>query len=108
MSKSNSQVSFDSILEALRSQRRRQLLIHVLEKNPREEAKQVDELDFDGDEEEFLVQLHHVDLPKLDEMGFISWDRETGKIVKGPQFDEIRPLLEMLRRHDDALPDGWL
>lgn len=100
--------SIDRMLEALQSRPRRRLLVNLSQKNPRDEAKQVDELDAKGDEEAFLTQLHHVDLPKLDEMGFIEWDRQTGKIIRGPQFAEIQPLVEIMMNHDDELPDDWL
>lgn len=100
--------TFDQMLEALQSRRRRQLLVNLVEKNPRDETKQVKELDVTGDEEEFLVTLRHVDLPKLEERGFIEWNRQTGEIVKGPQFGEIQPLVKMMIRHEDELPNDWL
>ncbi|WP_210424941.1 DUF7344 domain-containing protein [Halorussus halobius] len=42
------------------------------------------------------VDVYHNHLPKLDDLGFVSWDRETGVVAPGPQFEEIRPLLELL------------
>lgn len=96
------------MLDALRSRPRRQLLVNLLEPNPRDESKLVEELDFHTGEDEFLARLHHSELPKPDNMGYISWDRKSGEIVKGPAFDEIRPLLALMAAHDDELPDDWI
>jgi hypothetical protein len=37
--------------------------------------------------------LYHVHLPKLSEMGFVSWDRENGTVAPGPRWEELEPLL---------------
>lgn len=98
----------NEMLDALGSRPRRQLLLHLAERNPRNETEQVDELDFYEDEAAFVTRLHHTELPKLDEMGYISWDRETGEIVTGPEFPEICPLVRLMAVHEDELPDGWI
>lgn len=54
------------------------------------------------------IRLYHIHLPKLAAAGFIEWDREANKVEKGPQFEEIRPLLELMEEHRETLPDGWL
>jgi len=54
------------------------------------------------------VNLEHVHLPKLADMGFIEWDRESGDLSKGPNWDEIAPLLQLMYDHQDELPDEWL
>ena len=45
--------------------------------------------------ESFEIALYHNHLPKLDDTGFIDWDREQGTVAKGPRFDEARPLLDV-------------
>ncbi|ELY62730.1 DUF7344 domain-containing protein [Natronococcus jeotgali] len=45
--------------------------------------------------ESFEIVLYHNHLPRLDDTGFIDWDREQGTVVKGPRFDEVRPLLNV-------------
>lgn len=102
------QASFDDMLHALGSRKRRQVLVNLMEENSRTATKRVDELDVDGESEQSLVRLHHVDLPKLDESDYIAWDRETGRIARGLHFEEIRPFLELLVRHEDELPDDVL
>ncbi|MDS0298923.1 hypothetical protein NDI76_09210 [Halogeometricum sp. S1BR25-6] len=34
----------------------------------------------DADRETALIRLHHVDLPKLDEAGFVDFDHEAGTV----------------------------
>jgi hypothetical protein len=52
--------------------------------------------------------MRHVHLPKLVEYGFVVWDEDEHEVEKGPNFDEIRPVLELLNDHAEELPDGWL
>ena len=100
---------FDEILDAMSHVRRRELLFALLAKNPRDPASLIDaEDESEREVMEFLVQMRHVHLPKLEEYGIIQWDREGEEVVKGPKFDEIRPLLELLRNHEGELPGGWL
>lgn len=53
------------------------------------------------------IRLTHDHLPRLEDAGYIDWDRNTGEIAKGPRFDEIEPLLELIENHADELPPGW-
>lgn len=98
--------SFDDALDALADEQRRELLCALLTHNP-QDARQsmVDETDSPALEQ--LLALQHVHLPKLQEYGFIDWDRDAEEISKGPNFEEIRPLLELLAAHADELPPGW-
>lgn len=57
--------------------------------------------------DEAKAALVHNHLPKLEEAGYIKWDRESGTIEKGPEFDEIEPLLELIEEHSDELPHDW-
>jgi hypothetical protein len=101
--------SFDEILDALGHVQRRKLLTALLVHNPQDEGSVAVAADESTDEAlSRLVEMHHVHLPKLEAYGFISWDRDTNEVSKGPNFEEIRPLLELLGAHEDELPDGWL
>lgn len=100
---------FDDALDALADPQRRRLLVALLDHNPQDDSPVViADTDAEADAVERLVKMNHVHLPKLEEYGFIEWDRDTHEVIKGPQFDEIRPLLELLADHDDELPPGWL
>ena len=99
--------------EALANAYRRQLLLALFEANPQDD----DDLDpFDllaeGETTDDLaatrLKLTHSHLPKLVDMGFIDWDREAGELSKGPNWNEIGPLLRLMYEHRDELPDGWL
>ncbi len=102
-------VSFDDMVDALAHVQRRKLLVALLEENPQDETPTVvADSKEDSDAVERLVSMHHVHLPKLADYGFIEWDREAHEVMKGPNFDEIRPLLELLGDHEDELPEDWL
>jgi hypothetical protein len=97
------------MLDALSNFQRRKLLVALLEHNPQDDTPIV--VSDDESERESLkmvVEMEHMHLPKLAEYDFIEWDRENGEVKKGAKFDEIRPLLELLSRHEDELPEGWL
>lgn len=72
------------------------------------ESVRLRDLDIDVDAPPVATQLHHVHLPKLEEMGFIDWNPETSRIVEGPGFDQMRPLLTLLNRHRSVLPDDYV
>ena len=101
---------WDNALDALSNPYRRQLLVALLEHNPQDDSDH-DPLHNAPDAEEsenLQTELIHNHLPKLEEMGFIVWDRETNEIKKGPNWDDIAPLLELIETHRDELPAGWL
>lgn len=102
-------ISFDDMVEALAKVQRRKLLIALLEHNPQDDTPAViDVSESDADVVERFVTMQHVHLPKLVDYGFIEWDRESHEVMKGPKFEEIRPLLELLDSHEDELPDDWI
>jgi DNA-binding MarR family transcriptional regulator len=58
------------------------------------------------DKHSVQVSLIHNHLPKLEEAGYIEWDRDSTKIWRGPQFNEIEPILELIGTYTGALhPD---
>jgi hypothetical protein len=57
---------------------------------------------------EIASELETILLPMLAEAGFIDWVRESGEIRRGPNFEELRPFLELIEAHQDELPDGRL
>lgn len=102
-------ISFDDIADALADPQRRELLIALLEHNPQDDVPVViADSEDESDAVERLVSMQHVHLPKLADYGFIEWNKNTHEVVKGPHFDEIRPLLELLDSHEDELPADWL
>lgn len=105
---------FDRALSALGSQPRRQLLVALLDHSPQPDGGGVavsegfEPVADGGHSTSPNIRLVHVHLPKLTDLGYITWDREAGEISPGPNWSEIEPLLELLRNHAEELPDGWL
>ena len=110
MEKTVGDEGFDNALHALSDKYRRQLLLSLLEHNPQDDNDH-DPLNLLSETEEAEVlqsELVHKHLPKLDDMGYISWNRTTNKISKGPNWDDVSPLLKLMYTNQDELPDGWL
>ena len=97
----------DDQLEAIAHVHRRQVLLELLDENPLPAGPAV----FDGgvspnDRQMLGAAMHHVHLPKLEERGFVQWDRDENRLTKGSAFEDIKPLLEVLDGHRHELPDG--
>jgi DNA-binding transcriptional ArsR family regulator len=95
----------DRIFESLSNRHRRMILLLLHDGTIETEADVM--LRGGDDTKEVETILTHAHLPKLEDMGYIEWDRETGGISKGPRFDEIAPVLDLLENHADELPDDW-
>lgn len=101
-------VKFDDLLDALGDVRRRKLLLALLDRDPYADPPLAVDGSGSGLEAvEDRVAMRHTHLPKLVEHGLVEWDRETHEVRKGPEFVEIRPMLELLDEHADELPEGW-
>lgn len=95
-------------LDALSNSLRRHVLTQLNDSNPRDVSEFVEiEADPDGDGRP-AIPIHHEYLPKLAETGFIEWDRGTDVVTRGPRFDEIAPLIDLMTNHPEELPEGWL
>ena len=100
--------TLDELFDVLSKPPRRRILSALADTNPREEAEFVPgEFTSDERREDVVVRLHHTHLPKLDEPGFIEWNPDSKTVERGPRFDEISPVVELLIDHRDELPSGW-
>ncbi len=52
--------------------------------------------------DEDSIGMHHIHLPKLEEYGFIEWDRDNDLVTQGPRFDEVRPSLRLVAEQQDG------
>jgi hypothetical protein len=95
----------DQILDHLSTRHRRLILLSLKHGGSTTETDVM--IRGADDERAGEIQLVHNHLPKLDDAGYITWDRDTGNISKGPRFDEIEPLLELIENHADELPPDW-
>ncbi|WP_440769445.1 DUF7344 domain-containing protein [Natronorubrum sp. DTA28] len=100
--------SLNELFEVLSKADRRRILTALANANPRHEAEFAPR-DFTSDEQgkDALTRLHHAHLPKLDEAGFIEWNRSSKTITRGPRFDKIAPVIELMTTHGDELPVSW-
>lgn len=111
--KDETDASLTELFEMLSHEYRRRILVAVARENPQDEDDITSESIADGHEgdddtlELLTQQLYHTHLPKLDDAGFVDWDRESGRITRGPRFEEIEPLLRLMSDHQDELPDDW-
>jgi len=88
----------DNTFDALAHEQRRTLLLDVLESNPQGpgfESLTGDSALTDA-ERRVQVAMYHNQLPKLEDYGYIEWNKGDHEVVKGPRFEEIRPLLEWM------------
>lgn len=95
----------DRLLDTLGKRYRRMLLVMLRHG----EVDSISDVMVRGSEDgqEVRLRLVHTHLPRLEEDGYIEWDRETETISKGPHFEEIEPLLELIETHADELPPDW-
>lgn len=103
-------VRLDQLLASLSHPTRRSILMTLAEANPRDEDEFTSP-DLDAEDEDFelfAAEVTYDHLPQLNRVGLIEWDRDANTITRGPNFDDVRPLLELIRNHRDELPDGWL
>ena len=102
-------VPVDDALDVLHHIQRRGLLFSLLDHNPQDDSPVVPaDSESDADALDALVAMNRVHLPKLVEYGFINWNRDTHEVTRGPNFEEIEPLLNLLVDSEDDLPGGWL
>jgi hypothetical protein len=88
----------DNAFNALANEDRRSFLLDLLESNPQDadvESSTRGSVLTEA-EQRAQTEMYHVHLPKLEEYGYIEWDEDTNEVIKGPQFEEIRPLLEFM------------
>lgn len=95
----------DVEFDVFRDPTRRRLLLALLDHTPRPDEK-LCATDGGDDDEVSRIQsrLYHIHLPKLEAAGLIEWDRETGEIHRGPNFDEVQDVLEVLQEYERELP----
>lgn len=98
----------DVLFEMLANERRRRLLVDLLERPQLPETVHAPGSALvAGALGRAHVELYHVHLPKLESSGLVRWDRAADEVTAGPQFERTRPVLELLTEHAGALPSGW-
>jgi len=95
-----------SKLSWLLDRHRLRLLVKLLERPASDcEIRIPDDVEVEEFEVDVLrIEMYHRHLPRLEQAGLIEWDPTENTVTRGPEFDEIRPLLELLRERPDAFP----
>lgn len=94
----------DRAFDVLSRRPRRRLLLSLLETTG---PSSPSDYRARGPDERREIMLRHVHLPRLEDAGYVEWDREADTVSEGPNFAEIEPLLHLLAEHEDDLPPGW-
>lgn len=95
-------VGIDDVFKTVGDRRRRELLFAVREtKGGGIEAVSVPEDVVEGEavRDQVAIEYQQIHLPKLEDHGFIQWDRRRDEVVAGPRFDRLEPLLEVVEEH---------
>jgi predicted transcriptional regulator len=99
-----SSMSVDDLFDAVANRHRRRLLTALLETG----SLRIDEVTASVDDLETVrLRMSHVHLPKLADIGLIEWTHGMDEIERGPQFEQVRWLLQSLRSQANELPHGW-
>lgn len=96
--------TLNQALKALSCPVRRRILLALDKHHPRDVGEFQSE-EFRPAEMEpasLPIRLHHEHLPYLDEAGFIIWSHATNTIMKGPEFEELQPLMKCIQNQFDV------
>ena len=101
---------FDRGFEAMKHPVRRRVFLALSDDNPMQvddvgespEPTDVHDIVTDGEEK---IALIHVHLPKLADADLIDWDRANRIVRRGPNWEEIQPLIQLINGHRERLPD---
>lgn len=56
------------------------------------------------DADKAAIRAYHVHLPKLVAYDYVEWHRDAHLVTRGPDFDDLRPLLELVDDRRDGQP----
>lgn len=95
-------------LRTLANPYRRQLLIALSREN--QQGESLDPLKSITGEpvtDDVETALAHNHIPMLEDHGYVTWDQDSNTIKRGPDWDEVATLIELLYDHRDDLPGNW-
>lgn len=98
---------WDRVLKRLAARPRRQVIISLLDATPDRHLPLPDAAIGDSestDPEAVTIQLRHCHLPVLADPGYVEWDDDPFRVRRGPNFTEVRAVVEILLDAADRLP----
>lgn len=90
--------AIDTMMDALTSRARRNILMTLLD----DTETSVATLEQETDQE--ATRLYHHHLPKLAAAGYIAWDEDSDTVSRGETFTEVEPLVQLLNEYNTAFP----
>ncbi|QLG26987.1 helix-turn-helix transcriptional regulator [Halorarum halophilum] len=94
----------DRLFTCLSHPNRRRILTTLAESGPRGEDGQAS---ISLDPNDGGLEVPDGDLAPLERAGFVSWDRRSGTVTRGPNFETVRPFISLVREHREELPEDW-
>ncbi len=93
-------------LVALEDEQRRRLIEALVDRDGDQSVSATDAV-HNGEEdlETLRIELFHKHLPLLERSDVVEWDRESLDVRKGPDFDQVRPVLSAIDGHADGTTD---
>lgn len=90
----------DSFADCMGHEYRRRILFSLRELEDGESLLVPhDALEAGDDRDALVAELVHNHLPRLEELGYVSWDREARVVEAGESFGRIEPLFRVLTDH---------
>lgn len=94
----------ERIFDALRNSERRRILIELVRSIEEGEPDIQYAVPLAFNDNPAWIRLVHVDLPKLEDYGFIDWDRDSQTIRPGENWEDIETVLKLLLDGRERLP----
>ena len=94
----------DEMLEILCDRRRRRVLVALLKRTADTQARGTVGLGEVVETDSERAQMVHCHLPKLDETGYVNWNRNEATVSTGPEWDALESLLRAIIEHRRELP----
>lgn len=105
MSVTTEQPPFDRISKATNCETRRAILLALYDPD---RTGPIDAEDVeDDDDDSARIDLEHAHFPILEDLGYITWDRDEDVIRPGPRWNEIQPFLRLIVQNEDQLPSDY-
>jgi len=99
---------WDTVFTALSAEPRRQLIVSLMDA-PQATAVPLPESaatpNVPPDPDVLRQELYHCHLPMLAEMEFITWDTDPLVAARGPRFEQVATVFELLHAGATDLPD---